>query len=37
VVHYFKDGIEYEVQMLNEDFEVVGEVGIGYIIQEEDL
>lgn len=36
LVNYFKNGIEHQVSMLNEDFEVVEEIGIGYI-QEEDL
>jgi len=36
LVRYFKDGIEYDIDMLNEEFEILQEFGIGYI-KEEDL
>ena len=36
LINYIKDGVEYHVEILNEEFTIVNKIGMGYI-QEEDL
>lgn len=36
LIRYYENGIEYQVEIPNEDFIVLDEIGIGYIEETED-